>query len=366
MVTLAAPSPPSAFRARHRPLRTRGPAIDAVSIADPGALGVHDQLAADGLVAELESQARRALRSGRDPGAELRDGERYPSLPQWLALRGSTLALHAMQRPSRSARLADGLHFEDLLAPRLDGISAVDALREQLGDERAAVIAERHRAFCEAPMSEEARLLSAARSTRGPSGARDLIAAHTVATRAERWDRVRIACVGATGDGAAALAAAAPGTPAELTLIGRDPMALVGAEVVAQARSQGTRVRAELARAGVARGARRARAGRRGRRRRPHDGARGAARRRGGHAPARRAARRCARRRHRRGEHARRAPAADLSRARRAAGPRSSSARPPQLARARGGGRLRGARRSRSRSPRRRPSYAIATIDTLA
>jgi hypothetical protein len=251
MVTLAPSSSPVAFGAQHRPLRTRGPAVDAVSIADPGALGVHDQLAADGLIAELESQARRALRNGRDPGAELRDGDRYPSLPQWLALRGSTLALHPMQRPA-SARLADGFSFEDLLAPRLTGISAVDALREQLGTERAAVIAERHLAFCAAPMSEEARLLLGGAIDAQAVRRRGLIAAHAIATRAERWGRVRIACVGATGDGAAALAAAVAGHAPELTLIGRDPMALVGAQVVAQARSQGARVHAELARGGVA------------------------------------------------------------------------------------------------------------------
>ncbi len=251
MVTLAASPPPVALGAQHRPLRTGGPAIDAVSIADPCALGVHDQLAADGLIAELESQARRALRHGQDPGAELRDGDRYPSLPQWLALRGSTLALHAMQRPA-SARLADGFGFEDLLAPRLDGVSALGALRQQLGGERAGVIAERLRAFCAAPMSEEARLLVGGAIDAQAVRLRGLIAAHTIATRAERWDRVRIACVGATGDGAAQLAAAVAGHAPELTLIGRDPMALVAAEVVARGRSRGASVHAELARAGVA------------------------------------------------------------------------------------------------------------------
>jgi SAM-dependent methyltransferase len=222
-----------------------------VTIADPEALGIHDQLAADGLIAELESQARRALRNGRDPGAELEDGERYPSLPQWLALRGSTLALHPMQRPA-AARLADGFSFEDLMAPRLDGISAAAALREQLGPRRAGVIVERQRAFCAAPMSEEARLLVGGAIDAQAVRRRSLIAAHTIATLGDRWDDgVRIACVGATGDGAAQLAAAVAGHAPELTLIGRDPMALVAAQVVAQARMPGLSVRAKLTRRGV-------------------------------------------------------------------------------------------------------------------
>ena len=78
-----------------------------VTIADREALGVHEQLIADALIAELEAEARRALRgAGAGAGSPaLLDEERYPSMAQWLALRGTALALHPAAPPlERAAR----------------------------------------------------------------------------------------------------------------------------------------------------------------------------------------------------------------------------------------------------------------------
>src|SRR5436189_2247103 len=79
-------SAPAGFGAvaKARPLPVEGPPIDMVTIADPEELSVQDQFVADGLVAELEAQARRAQRSGYEGRRGLEHPERYPSMPQWL------------------------------------------------------------------------------------------------------------------------------------------------------------------------------------------------------------------------------------------------------------------------------------------
>ena len=118
-----------ARRTTARPLHLQGPPVDLVTISDPETLPVHEQLVADGLVAELEAQARRALRSGYEHCCGLAHADRYPSLPQWLALRGSAFALHSLLPPvaGRSARGR----------LRLRG-PAHAPLRRRVGDRRAA------------------------------------------------------------------------------------------------------------------------------------------------------------------------------------------------------------------------------------
>ena len=186
MVTLAAPSPPSAFRARHRPLRTRGPPVDLVTISDPETLRVHEQLVADGLIAELEAQARRALRSGYDRAASFA----RRSLPVAAAVAraarlGARAALAVPPVAGRPARARLSLRGPARAALRRR-VSAVDALRTLLGCERAGRIADRHRAFCEAPMTDEARLLMGGAIDARAIRQRALIAAHAVAARG-RW-----------------------------------------------------------------------------------------------------------------------------------------------------------------------------------
>ncbi len=234
-----------------RPLHLQGPPVDMVTIADPQALPVRDQLVADGLVAELEAQARRAQRSGRDGCSGLERAERYPSLPQWLALRGSALALHSLHRPSDAERLASGFGFEDFFMPLFDGESAVDALRALLGPERAAKVIERHRTFCETPMSDEARLLMAGAVDARALRQRAQLATHALGAMRERWtDGARIAAVGAgTGDAVAQVAAVLDA--ASLTLIDRDPMALAAASALTRERAAGLPVQAALARRGA-------------------------------------------------------------------------------------------------------------------
>src|SRR5436190_16356881 len=224
-----------------------------VTISDPEELAVHEQLVADGLVAELEAQARRAQRSGYEGGRGLEHPERYPSMPQWLALRGSALALHSLHHPSQAARLAHGFGFDAFLRPLFDGESAVDTLRALLGPERAARIIERHRTFCHTPMSDEARLLMGGAIDPRAIRQRALIATHNLLARRARWDAsIRIAAVGAgAGDAVAQIAARLDADA--LTLIDRDPMALAGAAVVTSRRVPGLQVDATLARRGTAR-----------------------------------------------------------------------------------------------------------------
>ncbi len=234
-----------------RPLPVAGPPIDMVTIADPEALAVHDQLVADGLVAELEAQARRAERSGYEGCVGLAHAERYPSMPQWLALRGSALALHSLYHPSQASTLAHGFAFDAFLRPLFAGESAVDTLRTLLGAERAGRVIDRHRVFCETPMSDEARLLMGGAVDPRALRQRALLATHALVQRADRWSAgVRVAAVGAgTGDGVAQIAA---GLGADhLTLIDRDPMALAAASVVTGRRVPGLDVEATLARRGL-------------------------------------------------------------------------------------------------------------------
>jgi SAM-dependent methyltransferase len=233
-----------------RPLHIAGPPIDMVTISDPEALPMHEQSVADGLVAELEAQARRAERSGYEGCRGLAHPERYPSMAQWLALRGSALALHSLHRPSQAQRLARGFDFDAFLRPLFDGESAVDVLRALLGPERAAAVIERHRVFCETPMSDEARLLMAGAIDPRAIRQRALIAAHTLVARRDRWSvGPRIAAVGAgTADAIAELAATLDAS--SLTLVDRDPMALAAARVVTDERAPGMTVHAALARQG--------------------------------------------------------------------------------------------------------------------
>jgi SAM-dependent methyltransferase len=234
-----------------RPLHIAGPPIDMVTISDPEALPMHEQSVADGLVAELEAQARRAERSGYEGCRGLAHPERYPSMAQWLALRGSALALHSLHRPSQAQRLARGFDFDAFLRPLFDGESAVDVLRALLGPERAAAVIERHRVFCETPMSDEARLLMAGAVDARAIRQRALIAGHTLAARRERWGAgTRIAAVGAgTGDAVAQIATDLQADV--LTLIDRDPMALAAATVVTGDLAPGVRLHAKLARRGA-------------------------------------------------------------------------------------------------------------------
>jgi SAM-dependent methyltransferase len=234
-----------------RALHLDGPPIDMVTISDPEALAVHEQFVADGLVAELEARARRAQRSGYEGCSGLDHAERYPSLPQWLALRGSALALHSLSRPSQADRLAHGFAFSDFERPLFDGESAVDTLRTLLGPERAARVIERHRVFCETPMSDEARLLMGGAIDARAIRQRALIADHTISGRRSRWaGGARIAAVGAgTGDAVAQIAASLDA--GSLTLIDRDPMALAAAAVVTSERVPGLHVHAALARGGA-------------------------------------------------------------------------------------------------------------------
>jgi SAM-dependent methyltransferase len=214
-----------------RPLLLDGLRIDMVTIADPQALAPHDQLVADGLVSELEAQARRALRCGNEHFSGLESPERYPSLPHLLALRGSALALHPLFEPSAD-RLAHGFSFDDLQTPRFDGRSALDALRALLGPARAGIVIDRVRAFCDAAMSAEARLLTAGSIDARGLRQRALITARTVAARRERWsDDARIAAVGAAAGDAVARIAAGFRSPS-LTLFDRDPLALAAAVAV--------------------------------------------------------------------------------------------------------------------------------------
>ena len=245
------PADPVTGAAKARPLHVAGPPIDMVTISDPEALTMHEQLVADGLVAELEAQVRRAQRSGYDGCSGLDHAERYPSLPQWIALRGSALPLHSLHRPSQAQRLAHGFGFEDFLAPLFDGESAVEVLRALLGPERAALVIERHRAFCEAPMTDEARVLMAGAVDARAIRQRALIVAHTVAGLRSRWGAsARIAAVGGgTGDAVAQLATALGAE--SVRLIDRDPMALAAASVVTRSRVPGAAVDARLARRGA-------------------------------------------------------------------------------------------------------------------
>ena len=130
----AAPRRPDGRRTRRQPSRppaccpSRARRSTMVTIRDPEALPAHEQSVADGLVAELEAQARRAQRSGYDGCAGLAHHERYPSMPQWLALRGSALALHSLHRPSQADRLAR-VRLRRLPAP---------AVRRRVGRRHAA------------------------------------------------------------------------------------------------------------------------------------------------------------------------------------------------------------------------------------
>lgn len=237
--------------AKARPLPLDGPPIDMVTVTDLEALAVRDQLVADGLVAELEAQARRAQRSGYDGSAGLEHPERYPSMPQWLALRGSALALHSLHHPSHAARLARGFGFDAFLRPLFDGESAVDALRALLGPERSGRVIDRHRVFCETPMSDEARLLMGGAVDARAIRQRALLAAHAVVSRGSRWGAgPRIAAVGAgTGDAVAQIAAGLGA--GRLTLVDRDPMALAAASVVTSRLVPGMDVHVTLARRGL-------------------------------------------------------------------------------------------------------------------
>jgi SAM-dependent methyltransferase len=242
---------PAAAGATIRPPHLDGAPVAMVTINDPHALPAHEQLVADGLVAELEAQARRARRSGYEGCSGLYHAERYPSLPQWLALRGSGLALHPLYRPSQARRLVHGFGFSDFLAPLFDGESAVDVLRALLGAERAAPVIERHRVFCETPMTDEARLLLGGTIDARAVRQRALIATHTIAAGRSRWSGgARIAAVGA-GAGEAVAQIAASLDASSLTLIDRDPMALAAASVVTRERVPGLRVHAALARRGA-------------------------------------------------------------------------------------------------------------------
>ncbi|MEA2218908.1 MAG: hypothetical protein QOJ35_1534 [Solirubrobacteraceae bacterium] len=234
------------------PLAGEVPAIDVVAVSDPEALPTDRQLLADAIVAELEAQVRHAECGGHEQMLGLANAERYPSLPQWLALRGSALALRSLFAPSGAERLAYGFDFDDFLAPRFDGASAVELLRALLGPERAGRIVDRHRAFCDAPMTDEARLLMAgaidARAIRQSA----VIAAQAIVARRERWgDDVRLAAVGAgTGDAFAELAATLGARWP--TLVDNDPMALAAAEVVMSQRLPAANVRSHLAYRGTA------------------------------------------------------------------------------------------------------------------
>jgi SAM-dependent methyltransferase len=240
--------------AKARPLPVDGPPIEMVTIADPEALAVGDQLVADGLVAELEAQARRAQRSGYDGSVGLQHAERYPSMPQWLALRGSAFALHSLHHPSQASHLAHGFGFDAFLRPLFAGESAVDALRTLLGPERAGRVIDRHRVFCDTPMSDEARLLMGGAVDPRAIRQRALLAAHALVSRGGRWSSgAQIAAVGAgTGDTVAQIAA---GLGADrLTLVDRDPMALAAASVVTGRRVPGLQVEATLASRGLVAG----------------------------------------------------------------------------------------------------------------
>jgi len=237
--------------AKARALPVEGVPIDMVTIADPEALSVQGQLVADALVAELEAQARRAARSGYEGCAGLAHHERYPSMPQWLALRGSGLALHSLHHPSYATRLAHGFDFDAFLRPLFDGESAVDALRALLGPERAARVIDRHRVFCETPMSDEARLLMGGAIDPRAIRQRALLATHALVARGGRFGAgTRIAAVGAgTGDTVAQIAAGLGA--GRLTLIDRDPMALAAATVITGRRVPGLDVEATLAHRGL-------------------------------------------------------------------------------------------------------------------
>jgi SAM-dependent methyltransferase len=247
----ARPVAPAAAGAMSRTLHLEGPPIAMVTISDPEALAVHEQFTADGLVAELEAQARRAQRSGYAGCSGLDHAERYPALPQWLALRGSALALHSLMRPSQADWLVRGFDFSAFERPLFDGESAVDTLRALLGPERAALVIARHRVFCETPMTDEARLLMRGAVDARAIRQRALIADHTIAARRSRWvGGARIAAVGdGTGDAVAQIAATLGA--GSLTLVDRDPMALAAAAVVTRERVPGMRVHAALARRGA-------------------------------------------------------------------------------------------------------------------
>jgi SAM-dependent methyltransferase len=247
-----APAPIAPLAPRARPRLVDGPPVDMVTIADPEALSPHDQLVADALIAELEAEARRAQRRALDRPSALANPERYPSMAQWLALRGTALALHPLHRPS-SERLVHGFDFADFLVPRFDGASAVDVLRDMLGAERAGAIVDRHRAFCDAPMSDEARLVLAGSADARAIRQRSAITAHTIAALGWRWSRgVRVAAVGA-GSGDAVCELAARLDARSLTLVDRDPMALAAAHVVCAERLPDAVVRPVLAARGAAR-----------------------------------------------------------------------------------------------------------------
>ncbi len=246
-------SAPAGFGAiaKPLPLPIEGAPIEMVTVTDPEALAVRDQFVADGLVAELEAQARRAKRSGYDGCTGLEHAERYPSMPQWLALRGSALALHSLHQPSQASHLAHGFGFDAFQAPLFAGESAVDALRALLGPERAGRVIDRHRVFCDTPMSDEARLLMGGAIDPRALRQRALLAALAVVGRRERWDtETRVAAVGAgTGDAVARIAA---GLDADrLTLVDRDPLALAAASVLMGRRVPGLAVQATLARRGL-------------------------------------------------------------------------------------------------------------------
>jgi SAM-dependent methyltransferase len=228
-VARGGPTPTHPAAPQVRPLIGDGPRVDLVTVEDPQALSPCERLHADALVRELEAQARRALRHGHEPGRALENAERFPSLPTWLDLRGSALAVHALHHPG-AARLAHGFSFQDLRAPRLGGgRSALDVLRAQIGGCRADAMAERVRAFCAAPMSDEARLLLAGSADGRALRQTALLAADAVARYRDRWGAgARIVAVGAgTGEGAAAIADRV-GTRS-LTLLDRDPLAVAAA-----------------------------------------------------------------------------------------------------------------------------------------
>ena len=226
-----------------RALLGEGPRVEMVAVTDPEALAVHEQFIADGLVTELEALARRARRCGHERPSGLENGERFESVPSWLALRGSALALHPLFEPS-APRLAYGFDFGDLLTPRFDGASAVDVLRTLLGPERAGAAIDRVLAFCDTAMSEEARLLMAGSIDGRALRQRALVAARAVLARRGRWSGApRIAAVDAgTGESVAQIAASLPSC--SLRLLGRDPLALAVAQVVLGERVPGAQVRA--------------------------------------------------------------------------------------------------------------------------
>lgn len=208
------------------------------SVPDPQGLDAAEQLLADLLIAKLEGEVAHMTRE--QPGVSaLLDEQRFPSFSPWMGMRKSALALHTAYRAGSQTRCAWGLEPDVFTTPAFGGLSAVEALAQQVGSEIAARIHARHEAFLAAPLSPAGRLILAGCLDAQAVRARATLAASLIQARFEtRSAPVRLASVACGAAGPIAETArklGERGVPVDgLTLLDRDPMALAAGGSIAR------------------------------------------------------------------------------------------------------------------------------------